>query len=71
MHMGISGMKMDILVLSFGVQILNNSGDNYSAPVTHGEAGVYGTLLDGMYVYVTDETPETDNLAEADKVLNR
>jgi hypothetical protein len=59
MHMRVAGTVMDVEVLgrTFGdvtyvsAQLYRLDGRPFSAPIGLGEAGIYGTLADGMYAY--------------------
>jgi len=52
MHMRIAGRVMTVKILpSRMAQILNDSGEPFSFPVTLGEAGIYDRDGDGFYAY--------------------
>lgn len=50
MSMRVAGTVRTVCVLEDAAQILNPSGTPFSAPITHGEAGIY---RDGSELYVT------------------
>ena len=41
MHMKVADKSMTAEILPTGVQLLNPDGSRFSAPITHGEAGLY------------------------------
>lgn len=41
MYLGVAGKHMRFRVLAQGVQLLNEHGATFTAPITHGEAGLY------------------------------
>lgn len=50
LHMGVAGKPMRIEVRKTCVQLYNERGAEFSAPITHGEAGVLG-VRPNLYVY--------------------
>ena len=56
MHMRVAGREMDVLVLTGGAQLVEpETGTPYSAPILHGEAGIYSEDgPDGPRLYVVE-----------------
>jgi len=50
MHLGLAGLGQKVQILSDGVQILTVDGNNFSFPITYGEAGIYSDS-EGHYVF--------------------
>lgn len=52
-HLRVAGTVMDVQVTTgeYPMAQLFRDGKRFSAPVTTGEAGIYGCRTDGFYVY--------------------
>lgn len=53
-HMRVAGRVMTVEITDGrypAVQLLDDDGRPYSAPITLGEAGIYGSVRDGLYAY--------------------
>jgi hypothetical protein len=65
MSMRVAGTVMDVEVVarefdtfvSVSAQLWTLDGKRFSAPITLGEAGIYGTMADGMYAYGVIQAP--------------
>lgn len=52
LHMKIAGKEMIVQVLnSISAQVYTLEGEEFSAPITTGEAGVYTDLAGSLYAY--------------------